>query len=53
MLTPHEQLVKTIAHRSVNVLVRIYGTLCGSQKIPGRPPMVQLDHVDEGHCFEG
>ena len=32
------------------VLSKIYGTLCEPLEIPGRPPMVHLDHV-ENHWF--
>jgi len=29
-----------------NVLSGIYGTLCGPLEIPGEPPLVHLDHIE-------
>jgi len=43
MLTPHDQLVEK---RSVNVLSRTYGTLCGSLEILGGLPLIHLDQVE-------
>jgi len=39
MLTPHEQLVETLLHKGqgMNVLSRIYGTLCRALVIPSGP----------------
>jgi len=45
-LIPREQLVETVTHRSVDVLLRINGTLCGPLEIPGGPPVAHLDHVE-------
>ena len=43
-------LDQVVCHGSVNVLSRIYGSLCGPLQIPGGPPVIHLDHV-ENHCF--
>jgi len=52
MVTSHEQQVKHKNLKMVkvtifrSVLSRIYGTLCGPLEIPGGPPVVHLDHVE-------
>jgi len=46
MLAPYIIYCTVLVTISRNVLLRIHGTLCGPLEIPGRPPMVHLDHVD-------
>jgi len=49
-----EQVVESVLHKVTivrNVLSRIYETYSGPLKIPGGPPVVHLDRV-ENHCLK-
>jgi len=46
MVTPHTTSRNCVAHRSVNDLLRMYGTLCEPLEIPSGPPVVHMDRAE-------